>query len=74
MKSLVTILFLFVSLFGNSQNQKSLLWEVSGNNLKQSSYLFGTMHLRCSDGFSILEKVYKSLEISEQLVLELDTD
>lgn len=74
MKRFFIILLLFTSLFGYSQNQKSLLWEVSGNNLKQSSYLFGTSHMLCSDSFSIPEKVYKSLDLSEQIVLEIDMD
>lgn len=74
MKRFFIILLLFTSLFGYSQNQKSLLWEVSGNNLKQSSYLFGTFHILCSDSFSIPEKVYKSIDISEQIVLEIDMD
>jgi len=31
-------------LFGYSQNAKSLLWEVSGNDLTEPSYVYGTFH------------------------------
>lgn len=52
--------------------QSSLLWEVSGNGLVTSSYLYGTIHLICENDIKIAEAVQKVLLMSEQLVLELD--
>ena len=36
--------------------ENSILWEISGNGLKQSSYLYGTYHLLCPNDFKIKEK------------------
>jgi hypothetical protein len=30
------------------QLSNTLLWQISGNGLKQPSYLFGTMHILCA--------------------------
>jgi uncharacterized protein YbaP (TraB family) len=32
-----------------NKDHNSLLWQVSGNGLKQASYLFGTFHLLCKE-------------------------
>ena len=41
----LSISLLFIFSFVQSQEAKSLLWKVSGNGLKESSYIFGTYHL-----------------------------
>jgi len=57
----------------NAQNlEKSLLWEISGNGLTKSSFLFGTIHMTCDA--SIDEDVKKALDDTSLLVLELDMD
>lgn len=69
-KLFITLLFtILVSLtFG----QQSLLWKISGNNLEQPSYLFGTIHLICPEDFFIPEQLPAALQTCEQLVLEID--
>jgi uncharacterized protein len=52
----------------------TLLWEISGNGLKKSSYLFGTIHLICEKDFVITEKVKKAFEKTDRLALEIDFD
>lgn len=54
--------------------ENSLLWEISGNGLQKSSYLFGTIHMMCENDFVIKEKVTKAFDKSEELALELDFD
>jgi len=54
--------------------ENSLLWEISGNGLTESSYLYGTMHMMCEDDFLIKEKVEKAFENTDKLALELDFD
>lgn len=70
----------FILLFGSFQFpfqdpkpvNSSLLWEISGNGLLTSSYLYGTIHLICENDLKIADPVQKALLMSEQLVLELD--
>lgn len=50
----------------------SLLYRISGNDIEQPSYLFGTMHVLCERDFSIDDHVIDALGNTKQLVLELD--
>jgi len=50
----------------------SLLWKVTGNGLKQPSYIFGTVHIIPKDDFFISKELEKAFDESEQLVLEID--
>ncbi|RUO24049.1 TraB/GumN family protein [Aliidiomarina minuta] len=52
--------------------QASLLWKVSGNELTQPSYLFGTIHVICEDRFIMNDAIEDAFEQSETLVMELD--
>ncbi len=70
--SLISLLFLLSTIA--AQAQSSLLYEVSGNDLEQPSYLFGTIHLMCPDDIRLSETLQEKLANSEQLVLELDFD
>jgi uncharacterized protein len=47
------------------------LWQVSGNGLKNPSYLYGTMHAMCAGDFSIDDSLAAKLTASNQLVLEV---
>lgn len=44
MKKPVSLLLLLFVALGAGAQYKSLLWKISGNGLKEPSYLFGTMH------------------------------
>ncbi len=70
--SLTFLLSLFFSFA--TQAQSSLLYEVSGNDLEQPSYLFGTIHLMCPENIYLSDTLREKLTSSEQLVLELDFD
>lgn len=62
----------------NAQQQKrkanSLLWKITGNNLKQPSFLFGTVHMICPDQFLWTSAMKKSLNASRQVAFEMDLD
>lgn len=57
----------------NAEGQ-SLLWEISGNGLEKSSYLFGTLHLIPKDSFFLPAGTETAFETCETLVLEVDID
>ena len=67
---LLCSLYMGVALGQKSEN--SLLWKISGNGLKEPSYLFGTIHITCDATLS--EKVKTALDKTQQLCLELDMD
>jgi uncharacterized protein YbaP (TraB family) len=52
----------------------SLLWEISGKDLKQPSYLFGTFHVLCPQDLMLTEAIKSKVKTTQQLVLELDMD
>jgi uncharacterized protein len=78
MKKLMTSLFaslLFVVMsFGQSEPKSSLLWEISGNDLKQPSYLFGTIHIICKEDFFLPPIVTEKFTNAGEVFLELDMD
>lgn len=55
-------------------NDKSLLWQISGNNLKKPSYLFGTIHMICPNDYIWTSKMKASLDKSDKVCLEMDLD
>lgn len=59
---------------GQEPNEKTLLWEISGNGLQKSSYLYGTIHVICPDDLKISATTKAAFDKTEQLYLELDLD
>lgn len=53
-------------------NEKSLLWEISGNGLAKSSYLYGTIHMICANDYFLSDKAKKAFEATNNLVLEVN--
>ncbi len=76
MKNLLFLLFLAVFQTGNSQEikEKALLWEITGKDLKQPSYLFGTVHIACQGEVEMRPEMQKAFDQTDQLILELDMD
>jgi uncharacterized protein YbaP (TraB family) len=52
----------------------SLLWEISGNGLTKSSYLFGTMHLRDKRVFEFSDSLLLKLEACDVFASEIRMD
>lgn len=59
-----------------SQNadDNTLLWEVSGNNIKKPSYIFGTFHMLCKDDIHFSENLNKAIAQAEEVYFEIDLD
>ena len=55
-----------------NSNDKSLLWEISGNGLSKSSYLYGTIHMICGNDYLLSDKTKKAFTASDNLVLEVN--
>ncbi len=69
----VLLAILWAGFIGYAQQaESSLLWKISGNNLTEESYIFGTIHMICKDDFVLKEKVVKAFEASKQMCFELD--
>jgi uncharacterized protein YbaP (TraB family) len=58
----------------NDNTFNSLLWEISGNQLKEPSYLFGTIHLIPEKEFFLSDIAKQKLAQSKRLCLEIDLD
>ncbi|MDB5222096.1 MAG: TraB/GumN family protein [Chitinophagaceae bacterium] len=56
------------------KNNNTLLWQVSGNNLKKPSYIFGTFHLLCKDDIKFSEQLKSSLTNADEVYMEMDMD
>ena len=57
-----------------NKNDNSLLWQISGNGLRQASYLFGTFHLMCKDDIHLSEPLKMAISNADKLYLEIDMD
>ena len=56
------------------ENEHSLLWEITGKDLKKKSYLFGTIHLIDSNSFFMGEGLLCRFNAADTLVMELSMD
>lgn len=74
MISLFTLLLLVVAStsFAQSPTEKASLWQISGKDLRDPSYLFGTFHLLCSEDLQISSALKERFDKISHLFLELD--
>jgi len=56
----------------SQQKYQSLLWEITGNGLEKTSYLYGTMHVSKKIAFRLDDVFYKALNDSDCIGLESD--
>lgn len=66
-------LFLLLPLFAIGQTNKEyqgLLWKISGNDLEEPSYLYGTMHVSNRVAFHLSETFFDALENADIIALE----
>lgn len=77
MKKTCCIAIIFITwiiakgLYSQSENS-SLLWEISGNGLKKTSYLFGTIHVIAEQDFFFPKYMENALKKSKKLIMEVD--
>lgn len=69
---LVSIFLLLISFSVQAQEKNSLLWEISGNGLQESSYLYGTMHVSKKIAFRLDDVFFDALDKSDMVALESD--
>lgn len=50
---------------------ESLLWKIEGKGLNEPSYVFGTIHMICSDNYFWTDSMQNALMATQQLCLEL---
>lgn len=68
------LLLLLLILFVGRVSAQSMLWEVSGNELKQPSYLFGTYHILKDSYISKAPSVRQAFDKSAGVVVETTID
>jgi uncharacterized protein len=56
------------------ETTKSLLWRISGKNIKTPSYLFGTCHIICTPDYIWTDKMADAMQGCNELCLEMDID
>ncbi len=71
--NLLTFILVFSQIVSFGQ-EKSLLWEISGNGLKKPSYVFGTIHLICRPDYIWSEKMTRAFDATDKICLEMDLD
>ncbi|HLS38226.1 MAG TPA: TraB/GumN family protein [Sphingobacterium bovisgrunnientis] len=73
MKKLFLIqLFTILSMATIFAQENSVLWKISGNNLKADSYLLGTIHILCPEDFVMHDKVKRVIGEVDQVIFEVD--
>ncbi len=75
---LYTVFLLLFPLFlanqAKAQEEKSLLWEISGNGLEQPSYLYGTMHVGDKRAHNFSDATHKAFGQSKAFAGELNME
>jgi uncharacterized protein len=71
--SLIFSSLYFTQIYGQKE-EKSLLYEISGNGLAQPSYIYGTIHIICKDDFVMTEATKQKFAEAQQVYLEIDMD
>ena len=57
-----------------NENNNTLLWEISGKNLKSPSYLFGTFHLMCKEDIHFSANLQAAMKAADEVYFEMDLD
>ncbi len=57
-----------------SYENNTLLWKVTGKELKKPSYVFGTFHLLCKDDIKFSNELKSSLQAADVVYMEIDLD
>lgn len=60
--------------YAPTKAENSLLWEISGNGLEKSSYLYGTIHIIGKDDFFLTDPTVTSFNKSEKVVFEINME
>lgn len=55
-------------------DKNTLLWKISGNGISRPSYLFGTIHMICSDDAVLSTNMRRAIEECDEVYFEVDMD
>ncbi len=77
MKIISRLIFLFIIVFSGlfmaqKTTENTLLWKITGKNVKKPSYLFGTFHLLCNNQYNVKDNVKKAIDASDYFVMEIN--
>jgi uncharacterized protein YbaP (TraB family) len=67
-----TCLLSLAGLSQASNPDNTLLWRISGKDLKAPSYLFGTIHMICGDDIQLSDSLRSAIRKSDNVYLEVD--
>ena len=56
------------------QEYKTLLWKISGRHLSSPSYLFGTMHILCSEDAKLSDSLKMAIQQCDEVYFEINLD
>jgi uncharacterized protein len=68
---LFLMIFMLLAVEADAQN-KGLLWQISGKNIRQPTYLYGTIHLFDTSLYKIPQPVTAKLAQVKKVYFELD--
>lgn len=71
---LIVLTVLAFACFAQEKAENTLLWRISGKNLKTPSYLFGTIHMICGNDIQLSDSLKSAIRQSDKVYLELDMD
>ena len=74
MKKAIQALVLLLITTGAQAQYKSLLWKISGNGLKDTSYLYGTMHTADNRIITMSQHARPSFDGCKAYAMEIDPD
>lgn len=66
--------FLYCTALAQSPSPKTLLWRITGKGLSKPSYLFGTIHITNKQIFNLGDSVYRAIEGTDGLAIEINPD
>ncbi len=72
---LIAVVFLLGCMLHETRAQqypKTLLWRITGNNIKKPSYLFGTFHSSDKRVYHLGDSVYSGISACDGFVMEID--
>ena len=71
-KSIAICALTLVSFTIFAQDNKSLLWQISGKGLEKPSYVFGTIHMICQEDYIMTETIQNTLKNVDAFYAEID--
>lgn len=63
-----------VTIVETTEDRNSLLWKITGNELEEPSYLFGTIHMIGKEDYIFNEKMQAAFDACEDVVFEIKID